>query len=213
MSFAKNMEDAVDDELHRMENMDKDDLENIRRKRLEAMKDVAIQRKAWISKGHGELLDLADEKEFFAQMKGEDRMVCHFYRNSWPCKVMDMHLELLSKKHLETKFAKIDAEKSPFLTERLKIWMLPTLALIKREKILDYVVGFDDVGGTDDFPTEHLRLLLANKGLINYEGGDDADANPRVSKKSTVASSSREDKRNVRKGGVRDDDDEDSDFD
>jgi hypothetical protein len=36
----------------------------------------------------------------------------------------------------------INAEKSPFLTERLKIWMLPTLALIKNEKVEDYVVGF-----------------------------------------------------------------------
>jgi len=39
-------------------------------------------------------------KEFFSEMKGEEMMVVHFYRNSWPCKVMDMHLELLSKKHL-----------------------------------------------------------------------------------------------------------------
>jgi hypothetical protein len=33
-------------------------------------------------------------------MKGEKMMVCHFYRNSWPCKVMDMHLDMLSKKHI-----------------------------------------------------------------------------------------------------------------
>lgn len=41
----------------------------------------------------------------------------------------------------------INAEKSPFLVEKLKIWMLPTLALIKKEKVMDYVVGFDDFGG------------------------------------------------------------------
>lgn len=29
----------------------------------------------------------------------------------------------------------INAEKSPYLTEKLKIWMLPTLALIKNEKV------------------------------------------------------------------------------
>jgi hypothetical protein len=47
----------------------------------------------------------------------------------------------------------INAEKSPFLTERLKIWMLPTLALIKKEKTTDYIVGFNELGGKDDFPT------------------------------------------------------------
>lgn len=35
----------------------------------------------------------------------------------------------------------------------MKVWMLPTLALIKREKTVDYVVGFDDLGGKDDFST------------------------------------------------------------
>jgi len=47
----------------------------------------------------------------------------------------------------------INAEKAPYLTEKLKVWMLPTLALIKAEKVIDYVVGFDDLGGKDDFST------------------------------------------------------------
>ena len=211
--MAKAMEDAVDDELHRMNNMDEEDLENIRRKRLEAMKGDQDRRKKWLAAGHGELRDLTDEKEFFSEMKGEDKMVVHFYRNNWPCKVMDMHLDMLSKKHLETKFARIDAEKSPFLTERLKILMLPTLALISKEKVLDYIVGFDDLGGTDDFPTEHLRLVLASKNALNYEGGDDdADANPRRRK---PAAAEPAEKKNLRKGGgnlVLGSDDEDSDF-
>jgi len=50
----------------------------------------------------------------------------------------------------------INAEKSPFLTERLRVWMLPTLALVKLGKTVDYVVGFADLGGSDDFPTAAL---------------------------------------------------------
>lgn len=49
-------------------------------------------------------------------MKGEERMVCHFYRDSFPCKVMDKHLGILTKKHPETKFVKLHAEKAPYLT-------------------------------------------------------------------------------------------------
>jgi hypothetical protein len=40
-------------------------------------------------------------------MKGEERMVCHFFRDNWPCKVMDKHLGILCKQHLECKFAKV----------------------------------------------------------------------------------------------------------
>lgn len=54
----------------------------------------------------------------------------------------------------------IHAEKSPFLVEKLKIWMLPTLALIRQEKTVDYVVGFDDMGGKDDFTTEVIMAVL-----------------------------------------------------
>lgn len=54
--------------------------------------------------------------------------------------VMDKHMGILAKQHIETRFVKIQAEKSPFLAERLKIVVLPTLALIKNTKVDDYVV-------------------------------------------------------------------------
>jgi hypothetical protein len=87
---------------------------------------------------------------------------------------MDKHLDTLAKMHLETKFCRIDAEKSPFLTERLKVWMLPTLALVKHEKVVDYVVGFDDLGGRDDFTTDQLRQRLAASGLVVSEPAEPA---------------------------------------
>ena len=45
MGMAQQMEDALDDELHKMNNMSTDDLEDIRRKRLEAMKAGQTRRK------------------------------------------------------------------------------------------------------------------------------------------------------------------------
>lgn len=53
---------------------------------------------------------------------------------------MDKHLNILAQQHLETRFLKVHAEKSPFLTERLRIVVLPTLALVKNAKVDDYVV-------------------------------------------------------------------------
>ena len=55
-------------------------------------------------------------KQPLQEMKGEERMVAHFYRSSLPCQVMDKHLALLAGKHMETKFVKVHAEKAPFLT-------------------------------------------------------------------------------------------------
>lgn len=53
---------------------------------------------------------------------------------------MDKHLSILAKQHIETRFVKIHAEKSPYLAEKLRIVVLPTLALVKNAKVEDYVV-------------------------------------------------------------------------
>lgn len=216
--MARAVEASVDDELHRLEKMDGDELEDIRRRRLEAMKTSAKTRKSLLERGHGVVNDLDDERGFFDKMKGEDKMIVHFYRRgSWPCEVMDAHCATIARKHTETLVCRIDAEKSPFLTDKLKIWMLPTLACIRNTKVVDYIVGFDDVGGTDDFPTEHLRLVLASKGVITYEGGDnDVDANPRRAGGGPPKDDEAAERpTNIRRGAkmALNSDDEDSDFD
>lgn len=54
----------------------------------------------------------------------------------------------------------MQAEKSTFLAEKLRITVLPTLALIQKGKVEDYVVGFDELGGKDDFDTQTLEERL-----------------------------------------------------
>ena len=57
--------------------------------------------------------------------------------------------------------------------------MLPTLACVKKEKTVDYVVGFDELGGSDDFSTHTLAGRLSLHGLITYDGTEDyGGANP-----------------------------------
>jgi hypothetical protein len=57
----------------------------------------------------------------------------------------------------------------PFL-ERLRIKTLPTLALVKDAKTKDYVVGFGELGNTDDFTTEVLEWRIAHADVIEYSG-------------------------------------------
>jgi hypothetical protein len=170
LTVAKAMEDKLDDEITALDRLDIDDLEVLRERRLQQMKKMAEKRSRWISLGHGEYTEIPSEKDFFAAVKASERVVCHFYRENWPCKVMDKHMSILAKQHLETRFVKINAEKSPFLAEKLKIIVLPTLALIKNAKVDDYVVGFDELGGTDEFSTEELEERLAKSQVISFEG-------------------------------------------
>ncbi|KAL1801952.1 hypothetical protein ACET3Z_030599 [Daucus carota] len=170
LTVVKAVEDKIDDEISALDRLDLEDIEVLRERRLQQMKKMAEKRRQWVALGHGEYTEIQAEKEFFSVVKASDRVVCHFYRENWPCKVMDKHLSILAKQHIETRFVKLNAEKSPFLTEKLKIVVLPTLALVKKAKVEDYVVGFDELGGTDDFGTEELEDRLAKAQVIILEG-------------------------------------------
>jgi len=161
------VEEHVDAELERLSKLDDDDLTVIRQKRMDEMKKLQQQKKDWETAGHGEYTEIPDEKEFFNACKRSLRVVCHFYSDSFfRCKIVDKHFALLAPKHTETKFCKIDANKAPFLTKRLNIRVLPTIALILDGITIDYIRGFDDLGGSDEFATEILEQRLAQSCLV-----------------------------------------------
>ncbi|XP_054754700.1 thioredoxin domain-containing protein 9-like isoform X1 [Lytechinus pictus] len=165
------IESQVDAEIQRLDNLDGDELEILRRNRLAAMKKQREKEDEWRSLGHGEYQEIPVEKDFFAECKKSTNVVCHFYRDSTErCRIVDKHLRILAAKHLETRFLKINAEKCPFLAQRLRIVLIPTIALIREGKTKDYIVGFDDLGGRDDFPTEMMEWRLGCAEVINYSG-------------------------------------------
>ncbi|KAG7154481.1 thioredoxin domain-containing protein 9-like [Homarus americanus] len=204
------IERQLDAEINRLDNLESDDLDAIRRERLAAMKERQKKKQDWINNGHGDYSELSDEKEFFETTKKSENVVCHFYRDQFVrCKIADKHLEILAKKHIETKFCKINAEKAPFLTERLSIRVLPTLCLVKNGKTKDYIVGFTDLGNTDEFSTDTLEWRIGRADVLEYHG--DLMCPP------TLGSSGGQkmdvhQKKTIRGGRNGDSDDSDSDY-
>lgn len=88
LNAAKDMEDQLDEEMHRLGKLDHDDMEQLREQRIRQMKQQADRKREWLKRGHGEYKDVLTEKEFFSDCKGEERLICHFHRNNWPCKVV-----------------------------------------------------------------------------------------------------------------------------
>ncbi|CAG9123917.1 unnamed protein product [Plutella xylostella] len=114
---AQNVEKQLDNELERLDALDKDDIEVIRQQRIAEMKKRASKKQEWMANGHGEYTEIGDEKEFFTVCNKSENVVCHFYKSDTPrCAIVDMHLKLLAKKHIETRFVKLDVERAPFLT-------------------------------------------------------------------------------------------------
>ncbi|XP_046406538.1 thioredoxin domain-containing protein 9 [Ischnura elegans] len=172
--LIKVVEQCVDAELEHLEaleKMDSDDLDKLRDKRLADMKRHAKQVQEWKALGHGEYSELTEEKEFFEAGKVSKGIVCHFYKDGTPrCKIVDHHLRRLAPRHPEARFCKLNVERAPFLTERLRIRVIPTIALVAGSKTKDYIVGFTDLGNRDDFTTGVLEWRIAQSGAIKYSG-------------------------------------------
>lgn len=208
ISAAVQLEKQLDSELSRLDSLGGEDLEKLREQRIKELKKQANQRQEWKNNGHGEYSELADEKEFFEVSKKSANIVCHFYRDSTPrCRIVDMHLKTLAAKHVEAKFCKVNAEKCPFLTQRLRIKVIPSIALIKDSKTKDYIVGFTDLGNCDDFSTEMLEWRIAQSGAIEYSGDLLTPPDDKKKKKASGYSA----KKTIR--GGYDSDDSDIDFD
>ncbi|CDI78148.1 hypothetical protein, conserved [Eimeria acervulina] len=116
--------------------------------------------------GDGEGLD---DLSHWREKRMQELKVCHFFSPHFErCRIMDKHLEVLAKVHIETRFFKMNAEKAPFFTSKLRIRSLPTLVFFIDGVAVHSVVGFAELGCTDSFKTTALaRLMLKHKVCDN----------------------------------------------
>ncbi|XP_068643440.1 thioredoxin domain-containing protein PLP3B-like [Aristolochia californica] len=168
-SSAKNEEFDLD------ELMDDPELERLHAERIAALKNEAEKREALKRQGHGEYREIT-EGDFLGEVTGIGRVICHFYHKEfYRCKIMDKHLKSLAPRHVETKFIRLDAENAPFIVSKLAIKTLPCVILFRDGIAKDRLVGFQDLGGKDDFTTKTLENLLIKKGIISESKDKDED--------------------------------------
>ncbi|XP_050532455.1 thioredoxin domain-containing protein 9 [Daktulosphaira vitifoliae] len=206
LKVAETIEQKIDQEIQRLDELDMDSIENIREHRLQQMKKMIKMKEEWVAKGHGEYEELSDEKNFFEKSKLSPNMILHFYKDgSTRCKIVDHHLQILCKQHLETRFCKLNVLRFPFLTERMKIKVIPTIVSIVDSISKDFIVGFTELGNCDDFSTEMLEWRLAQSQVIDYKG--DLLNPPDVTKSNRTAMIDK--KKTIRGGLIGEDSDSD----
>lgn len=155
----KDGEELSDDE-DEDEKQDDDDFLALRRKRMEQLKKKQAKRAELKAKGHGEYSEITQD-EFLKAVTGTELCAVHFYHKSMEsCKVLDMHLRRLAPKLFTCKFMSINVEKAPFFVDKLRIRVMPTLVLFKDGVAVHHMVGFDEVGGKNEFRTVDLARLI-----------------------------------------------------
>jgi len=153
---------------------DDDDLEALRARRRQQMKDAHDKRLKYQGLGHGSYDEIAEE-EFLKTVTSSERCVVHFYHKMFEkCKVMDMHLGKCARKFFGTRFVKLDAEKSPFFVEKLKIKTLPCAVVFNDGVAVGRQVGFDGLGG-EEFQTVQLAWRIKEFQGIEEDFGPEDD--------------------------------------
>ncbi|KAL4644349.1 thioredoxin domain-containing protein PLP3B-like [Castanea sativa] len=166
---------SVNQEVDLDELMDDPELEKLHADRIASLKKEAEKREALKKQGHGEYREVT-EGDFLGEVTGSEKVICHFYHQEfYRCKIVDKHLKTLALRHVDTKFIKLDAENAPFFVAKLGVKTLPCVILFRKGIAVDRLVGFQDLGGKDDFSTKTLEALLIKKGIL-IEKKEDADA-------------------------------------
>ncbi len=122
----------------------------------------------------GKYSEVHDEKAWFDEVKKSKHTITVFYRNTTKlsahhCEILEKHFQALAKRHLETRFLKMNAEKCEYLAQKLLIVLLPTIIMTKDNFTEDRIEGFEELGGTDSFSRKTLCTRLAKKGAIRYD--------------------------------------------
>ena len=171
LEVTNRLEKEVDAAIEHIDTLDINDLEQLRKQRVQEYKTQQGKRQQWLQSGHGGYEQLAEEKMFFDIIKKSDNVVIHFFTpTNTRSPILDKHLKILAPKHVETKFVSLNAEKCPFLAARLNIKTIPTLVCIQNSIMIDKVVGFTSLGNRDDFTTEVLEWRLAQNKIVEYDG-------------------------------------------
>ena len=94
----------------------------------------------------------------------------------------------------------------PYCTDCSRIFLLsfclPTVFQVK-----DYIVGFDDMGGSDEFDTEVLEWRIGSAGALDYTGALEGPPST-VEKKTSFIGRGAAKKRGTRSGWEDDSDDD-----
>ncbi|MES1907737.1 MAG: hypothetical protein MHM6MM_000795 [Cercozoa sp. M6MM] len=160
-------------------------LADIRAKRLAELREEAEKQARNRAKGVGSL-ETIEQDEFLKAVTDADRCVVHFFHREFArCRIMDERLREIAPRQLKTRFVRMDADSSPFFVAKLAIRTLPTLVCFVDGLAVDRVVGFGELGGTDDFSATTLENRLLKAGVVPDRNGK--WRKPKVARTSSLA--------------------------
>eukprot|EP00310_Coccolithus_braarudii_P024778 CAMPEP_0183358218 /NCGR_PEP_ID=MMETSP0164_2-20130417/48536_1 /TAXON_ID=221442 /ORGANISM="Coccolithus pelagicus ssp braarudi, Strain PLY182g" /LENGTH=257 /DNA_ID=CAMNT_0025532069 /DNA_START=19 /DNA_END=792 /DNA_ORIENTATION=+ len=142
------------------------DLDALRKLRLGQLKERAAIRQRYLAMGHGQYARLTNEAEYLSKVQQHERMVMHLWDESLDCSLLHIHMEAMSKVHLETYFCALEASLAPMMMSMVEVVRLPVLLLCHKGKVVHQLSGVDR-----SFTTEGVAYEISQHKLLDFEEG------------------------------------------
>ncbi|CAD6890372.1 unnamed protein product [Tilletia controversa] len=144
------------------------DLAGFRERRMDQLKQDLATMKEMRETNHGKYTEFTNEKELLQTTVKERFVVVHFFSPEFQrCQIMDKHLAEIAPHHFRTLFVRANVHNVPFLVNKLKVKVLPCVVLFVDSVAKDRVIGFEDLGNTDNFTSAMLEWRLSHAGVIS----------------------------------------------
>jgi len=163
------MDDFMDEESEKI-------MRSLKEQRMENAKWEYEENQKNKTKGHGTYVEILEEDFLPVVTKSTFSVVAFFHKDFERCKIIDMHLQKIAPAHPECRFVRLDAERAPFFIQKLQIQMLPTIMCFVEGLAYDSIIGFEELGGVDDFPTILLTRRLVKAGVLKPKNGNESGA-------------------------------------
>eukprot|EP01084_Bolivina_argentea_P294557 506856_1 len=72
-------EEKLDKKIEKLSNLNEDEMEELRAKRLDDLKKKQQQRSKWLANNHGVIHEIMGQKQFFENVKSTKHVICLFY--------------------------------------------------------------------------------------------------------------------------------------
>jgi thioredoxin-like negative regulator of GroEL len=141
-------------------------MRSLKEQRMEALKADYQEKQQNKTLGHGTYTEIVESEFLPLVTKTRYVVVAFFHKDFQRCKIIDMHLFKICRDHEEARFVRLDAEKAPFFISKLGIQVLPTVVMFIDGIAQDRIVGFEELGGCDDFSTLVLTRRLIKGGVL-----------------------------------------------
>ncbi|ODN81476.1 hypothetical protein, variant [Cryptococcus amylolentus CBS 6039] len=128
---------------------------------------------------YGRVVEYKEEKGMIERMAKEKYCLINFFHPDFKrCEIMDRKLTELAPSHPHTLFLKASVDNVPFLVSKMAIKVLPCVMCYVDGRAVDRLIGFEELGQTDNFSTKALEFRLQQSGVFPRNTSLSANLNP-----------------------------------